>query len=203
MESTLTFLISLTSTLQNLISRMDQPSTSNVQLASSSTLPSQPQNDLSIPSPPSMEEHPHPSIREQHDLNDAIDIEQERMDHLRESILHKELEKALKVKVEETFADEGVVEGSWPPKTEKGRNFYKGRQTKDYNLDCSVEFWVGHKFRSREAVLQGVKNYSIWRSAEYQVIESDRLKYHVQCHQADNGCQWSLCVALRQNLGYW
>ncbi|RYR44897.1 hypothetical protein Ahy_A08g041174 isoform B [Arachis hypogaea] len=66
----------------------------------------------------------------------------------------------------------------------------------DYNLDGSVEFWVGHKFRGREAVLQSVKKYSIQRSAEYRVIESDRLKYHVQCHQVDNWCQWSLCVAL-------
>ncbi|RYQ90524.1 hypothetical protein Ahy_B09g096584 isoform B [Arachis hypogaea] len=73
----------------------------------------------------------------------------------------------------------------------------------DYNLDGSVEFQVGHRFRSREAVLQGVKNYSIRRSAKYRVIESDRLKYHVQCRQVDSGCQWSLRVALRQNLGYW
>ncbi|RYR78659.1 hypothetical protein Ahy_A01g003502 isoform B [Arachis hypogaea] len=73
----------------------------------------------------------------------------------------------------------------------------------DYNLDGSVEFWVGQRFRSREAVLQGVKNYSIRRSAEYRVIKSDRLKYHVQCRQADSGCQWSHRVALHQNLGYW
>ncbi|RYQ80082.1 hypothetical protein Ahy_Scaffold1g106730 isoform A [Arachis hypogaea] len=58
---------------------------------------------------------------------------------------------------------------------------------KDYNLDSGVEFRVGH---------------SICRSVEYRVIESDRLKYHVQCRQAANGCQWSLCVALRQNFGY-
>ncbi|QHO58331.1 uncharacterized protein DS421_3g89730 [Arachis hypogaea] len=31
----------------------------------------------------------------------------------------------------------------------------------DYNLDDGVEFRVSHKFRSREAVLQGIKNYSI------------------------------------------
>ncbi|RYQ80079.1 hypothetical protein Ahy_Scaffold1g106730 isoform G [Arachis hypogaea] len=74
---------------------------------------------------------------------------------------------------------------------------------KDYNLDSGVEFRVGHRFKCRDAVLQGVKNYSICRSVEYRVIESDRLKYHVQCRQAANGCQWSLCVALRQNFGYW
>ncbi|RYR64132.1 hypothetical protein Ahy_A03g010265 [Arachis hypogaea] len=72
-----------------------------------------------------------------------------------------------------------------------------------YNLDGGLEFRVGHKFKSREAVLQGVKNYSIRRSAEYRVIESDRLKYHMQCRQAENGCQWRLPVALRQNLRYW
>ncbi|RYR74095.1 hypothetical protein Ahy_A02g008712 [Arachis hypogaea] len=73
----------------------------------------------------------------------------------------------------------------------------------DYNLDGGVEFQIGHRFRSQEAVLQGVKNYSIHRSAEYRMIESDWLKYHVQCRQANSGCQWSLRVALRQNLGYW
>ncbi|RYR72448.1 hypothetical protein Ahy_A02g006666 isoform D [Arachis hypogaea] len=59
----------------------------------------------------------------------------------------------------------------------------------NYNLDGGIEFWIGHKFRRREAVLQGAKNYSIRRSAEYQVIESDRIMYHVQCRQAENGCQ--------------
>ncbi|XP_072076601.1 uncharacterized protein [Arachis hypogaea] len=48
----------------------------------------------------------------------------------------------------------------------------------DYNTDSGVEFRIGHKFRSREGVLQGVKNYSIQKSAEYRVVESDRLKYH-------------------------
>nr|XP_029145228.1 uncharacterized protein LOC114924537 [Arachis hypogaea] len=42
------------------------------------------------------------------------------------------------------------------------------------NLDSSVEFQLRHKFKSREAVLQGVKNYSIRRSTEYRVIESNR-----------------------------
>ncbi|RYR24665.1 hypothetical protein Ahy_B02g058179 [Arachis hypogaea] len=73
----------------------------------------------------------------------------------------------------------------------------------DYNLDGGMGFRVGHRFRSQEALLQGVKNSSIRRSAEYRVIVSNRLKYHVQYRQPNSGCQWSLCVALRQNLGYW
>ncbi|XP_015963926.1 uncharacterized protein LOC107487742 [Arachis duranensis] len=68
----------------------------------------------------------------------------------------------------------------------------------DYNLDGGVEFRVGHKFRSREAVLQDVKNYNIHMSAEYRVIESNRLNYQVQCRQVENGCQWSFRVALRK-----
>ncbi|RYR14780.1 hypothetical protein Ahy_B04g071473 [Arachis hypogaea] len=36
----------------------------------------------------------------------------------------------------------------------------------DYNLDGDVEFWVGHRFKSKDAMLQGVKNYSIHRSAD-------------------------------------
>ncbi|RYR19718.1 hypothetical protein Ahy_B03g064590 [Arachis hypogaea] len=73
----------------------------------------------------------------------------------------------------------------------------------EYNLDGGIKFQVGHMFKCRDAVLQGVKNYIIHRSAEYRVIKSDRLKYHVQCRQAATGCLWSLRVALRQNLGYW
>ncbi|RYR33499.1 hypothetical protein Ahy_A10g048104 [Arachis hypogaea] len=73
----------------------------------------------------------------------------------------------------------------------------------DYNLDGGVDFRVGHIFKSRNAVMQGVKNYSIHRSAEYRVVDSDRLKYYVRCQQHAAGCPWSLRVALRQNLGYW
>ncbi|RYR47241.1 hypothetical protein Ahy_A07g033196 [Arachis hypogaea] len=68
------------------------------------------------------------------------------------------------------------------------RTLFPDTGEEEYNLDGGVEFRVGHRFKSREAVLQGMKNYSIRRSAEYRVIESDRLKYHVQCRQANNGC---------------
>ncbi|RYR00344.1 hypothetical protein Ahy_B07g088476 [Arachis hypogaea] len=47
----------------------------------------------------------------------------------------------------------------------------------DYNLNDSVEFRIGHKFRSGRQCFR--------------------------CRQAENGCQWSLRVALRQNLRYW
>ncbi|KAL4299796.1 hypothetical protein AHAS_Ahas17G0136700 [Arachis hypogaea] len=31
----------------------------------------------------------------------------------------------------------------------------------DYNIDGGVEFRIGHRFKSREAIILGVKNYSI------------------------------------------
>ncbi|RYR13385.1 hypothetical protein Ahy_B04g070409 isoform A [Arachis hypogaea] len=67
----------------------------------------------------------------------------------------------------------------------------------DYNLDSGVDFRVGHRIKSRDAVVQGVKNYSIRRSVEYRVVESDRLKYHVRCRQHAARCPWSLRVTLR------
>ncbi|RYR02952.1 hypothetical protein Ahy_B06g081779 [Arachis hypogaea] len=72
----------------------------------------------------------------------------------------------------------------------------------DYNLDGGVEFQVDHRLKCRDAVMQGVKNYSIRRSAEYRVIELDRLKYLVHSRQAANGYPWSLHVAFQRNLGY-
>ena len=50
---------------------------------------------------------------------------------------------------------------------------YSNMGADDYNTDGGVEFQVGHRFRSKEAVLQGVMNYSIRRSAEYRIVESD------------------------------
>ncbi|RYR74565.1 hypothetical protein Ahy_A02g009286 isoform B [Arachis hypogaea] len=43
----------------------------------------------------------------------------------------------------------------------------------NHNLDNGVEFWISHRVKNRDAVMQGVKNYSICRSAEYRVVKSD------------------------------
>ncbi|MED6147699.1 hypothetical protein PIB30_046232 [Stylosanthes scabra] len=53
-----------------------------------------------------------------------------------------------------------------------------GGGSDDYNLDEGIELKVGHKFCSRDAVHMAVKNYSIWRAAEYKLLESDSMKYH-------------------------
>ncbi|RYR57200.1 hypothetical protein Ahy_A05g022938 [Arachis hypogaea] len=66
----------------------------------------------------------------------------------------------------------------------------------DYNINVGVEFRIDHRFKSREALMQGVKNYSICRSAKYRIVESGQLKYHVHCRQFAAGCPWSLHVTL-------
>ncbi|RYR43362.1 hypothetical protein Ahy_A08g039786 [Arachis hypogaea] len=58
------------------------------------------------------------------------------------------------------------------------KNLFFNTGEDDYNLDDDMEFRVGHRFKSRDAVMHGVKNYSIRRSVEYRVVESDRLNYH-------------------------
>ncbi|MED6135976.1 hypothetical protein PIB30_051728 [Stylosanthes scabra] len=72
-----------------------------------------------------------------------------------------------------------------------------------YNIDGGTELRVGHRMHNREAVHTAVKNYSIRRNAEYRVVESNRMKYHCRCKHLNDGCPWSIRVALRQNLGYW
>ncbi|RYR46593.1 hypothetical protein Ahy_A07g032337 [Arachis hypogaea] len=77
------------------------------------------------------------------------------------------------------------------------RSLYWRRRPRGLQPRWWVEFQIGHRFKCRDAVIQGVKNYSIRRSAEYRVVESDRLKYHMYCRQAATGYPWSLRVALR------
>ncbi|MED6123128.1 hypothetical protein PIB30_046387 [Stylosanthes scabra] len=62
----------------------------------------------------------------------------------------------------------------------------------DYDIDGEVEFRVGHRFNTQEAVHRGVKNYNIMRACEYRVVKSDPYKYVCRCKQYDAGCTWSL-----------
>ena len=65
------------------------------------------------------------------------------------------------------------------------------------------ELEVGQQFPDKEAVLFAVKTYSIRRSVEYKVLESDHIKYHGKCKQFGNGCSWSIRVTYRQKKGVW
>ncbi|MED6202230.1 hypothetical protein PIB30_103227, partial [Stylosanthes scabra] len=49
--------------------------------------------------------------------------------------------------------------------------------------DPTSEFEVGQQFDNKEAILIAIKTYSIRRAIEYKILESDQLKYSVQCMQ--------------------
>ncbi|MED6123209.1 hypothetical protein PIB30_047034 [Stylosanthes scabra] len=59
------------------------------------------------------------------------------------------------------------------------------------------EFEVGQQFEDKEAVLLAVETYSIRKAVEYKILESDRLKYAVQCVNYGPLCQWALRVSYR------
>ncbi|MED6207230.1 hypothetical protein PIB30_033824 [Stylosanthes scabra] len=65
------------------------------------------------------------------------------------------------------------------------------------------EFEVGQQFDDKEAVLIAVKTYSIRRAVEYKILESDRLKYAVQCANFGQVCQWAMRVSYRKRQEKW
>ena len=71
------------------------------------------------------------------------------------------------------------------------------------SLTGENELQVGQQFRDKEAILFVIKNYSIRRSVEYKVLESDHIKYHGKCKYFGNGCNWSIHVSYRQKKELW
>nr|XP_025678319.1 uncharacterized protein LOC112778184 [Arachis hypogaea] len=52
------------------------------------------------------------------------------------------------------------------------------------------EFVVGMEFSSREAVIKAIKDYTIRRSVDYWVYESEPLTFYAKCTQYGSGCDW-------------
>ncbi|RYQ89452.1 hypothetical protein Ahy_B09g096091 isoform C [Arachis hypogaea] len=52
------------------------------------------------------------------------------------------------------------------------------------------EFAVGMEFSSRESVIRAMKEYSIRRSVDYRVYESEPLTFYAKCTQYGSGCDW-------------
>ncbi|RYR49753.1 hypothetical protein Ahy_A07g036270 [Arachis hypogaea] len=52
------------------------------------------------------------------------------------------------------------------------------------------EFAVGIEFSSREAVIKAMKDYTIRRSVDYQVYESEPFTFYAKCTQYGSGCDW-------------
>ncbi|MED6128195.1 hypothetical protein PIB30_095239 [Stylosanthes scabra] len=71
------------------------------------------------------------------------------------------------------------------------------------NDDPVDEFEVGQEFADKEAAVMAVKTYCIRRAVEYKILESDRLKYTVQCAQFGMVCRWSICISYHRKQEKW
>ncbi|RYR52240.1 hypothetical protein Ahy_A06g027160 [Arachis hypogaea] len=65
------------------------------------------------------------------------------------------------------------------------------------------EFVVGMEFSSREAVIKAVKEYTIRRSVDYRVYESEPLTFYAKCTQYGSGCDWLIRVSLISRKYCW
>ncbi|RYR52803.1 hypothetical protein Ahy_A06g027672 [Arachis hypogaea] len=69
--------------------------------------------------------------------------------------------------------------------------------------DSNNEFEVGQQFENKEEVMLAVKRYSIKRDVEYKILESDQLKYGVQCIQFGPECSWNIHIPYRRKQKKW
>ncbi|RYQ95467.1 hypothetical protein Ahy_B08g090769 [Arachis hypogaea] len=65
------------------------------------------------------------------------------------------------------------------------------------------EFAVGMEFSSREAVIKAMKEYTLRRSVDYRVYESELLTFYAKCTQYGSGCDWLIRVSMISRKYYW
>ncbi|KAL4276825.1 hypothetical protein AHAS_Ahas20G0245900 [Arachis hypogaea] len=65
------------------------------------------------------------------------------------------------------------------------------------------EFAVGMEFSSREAVIKAIKEYTIRRSVDNRVYESEPLTFYAKCTQYGSGCDWLIRVSLISRKYCW
>ncbi|RYQ88650.1 hypothetical protein Ahy_B09g095721 isoform C [Arachis hypogaea] len=70
-------------------------------------------------------------------------------------------------------------------------------------MTADGEFAIGMEFSSREAVIKAVKEYTIRRSVDYRVYESEPLTFYAKCTQYGSGCDWVIRVSLISRKYCW
>ncbi|RYQ85780.1 hypothetical protein Ahy_B10g105384 [Arachis hypogaea] len=73
----------------------------------------------------------------------------------------------------------------------------------EISIVADGEFAVGMEFSSREAVIKAVKEYTIRRSVDYRVYESEPLTFYAKCTQYVSGCDWLIRVSLISRKYCW
>ncbi|RYQ89454.1 hypothetical protein Ahy_B09g096091 isoform M [Arachis hypogaea] len=70
-------------------------------------------------------------------------------------------------------------------------------------MSVDGEFAVGMEFSSRESVIRAMKEYSIRRSVDYRVYESEPLTFYAKCTQYGSGCDWLIRVSMISRKHCW
>ncbi|RYQ93561.1 hypothetical protein Ahy_B09g099829 [Arachis hypogaea] len=65
------------------------------------------------------------------------------------------------------------------------------------------EFTVGMEFSSKEAIIKAIKEYTIRRSVDYRVYESEPLTFYAKCTQYGSGCDWLIRVSMIRRKYCW
>nr|XP_025669739.1 uncharacterized protein LOC112769435 [Arachis hypogaea] len=65
------------------------------------------------------------------------------------------------------------------------------------------EFAMGMEFSSREAVIKAMKEYTLRRSVDYRVYESESLTFYAKCTQYGSGCDWLIRVSMISRKHCW
>ncbi|RYR13977.1 hypothetical protein Ahy_B04g070687 isoform A [Arachis hypogaea] len=75
--------------------------------------------------------------------------------------------------------------------------------TAEVPMVADGEFVVGMEFSSREAVIKAIKDYTIRRSVDYRVYESEPLTFYAKCTQYGSGCDWLIRVSMISRKYCW
>ncbi|QHO04778.1 uncharacterized protein DS421_13g443080 [Arachis hypogaea] len=70
-------------------------------------------------------------------------------------------------------------------------------------MSVDGEFAVGMEFSFREFVIRAMKEYSIRRSVDYRVYESEPLTFYAKCTQYGFGCDWLIRVSMISRKHRW
>ncbi|RYR66923.1 hypothetical protein Ahy_A03g013112 [Arachis hypogaea] len=65
------------------------------------------------------------------------------------------------------------------------------------------EFVVGIEFSFRKVVIKAIKEYTIRRSVDYRVYESEPLTFYAKCTQYGSGCDWLIRVSMISRKYCW
>ncbi|XP_025692505.1 uncharacterized protein [Arachis hypogaea] len=78
-----------------------------------------------------------------------------------------------------------------------------GDEVPEIPVVADGEFAIGMEFSSRDAVIKAIKEYTIRRSVDYRVYESEPLTFYAKCVQYGSGCDWLIRVSMISRKYCW